>query len=557
MSTAVGATLSAIPLGGLGEIGMNMMAYEFGDSIIVVDCGLMFPEDEMLGVDFAIPDFSYLIENRDRVRAVFLTHGHEDHVGALSYFLREFDVPVFGTPLTLGLVTQRLKEHALDEVASLVPVQPRQTIEMGPFRVEYIRVTHSIGDGAALGITTPIGRILHTGDFKIDPTPVDGQLFDAYKFAEYGERGVLALFSDSTNSEREGFTPSEKVIGQALEEIFSQAPGRIIVSTFSSNIHRIQQCVDVAVRHGRKLFLNGRSMVQNAQIAQEMGYLAIPPDTALRLEQMKHSADNEIAIITTGSQGEPMSALSRMAMNDHKEIKIRPGDTVVLSAKAIPGNERAISRVINHLLRRGAEVIYENVSEIHVSGHASQEEQKIVINLARPRHFVPIHGEYRHLYHHARTAERLGVPPERIHLVENGDVLEFDADGNAARRGRVTAGRTFIDGKGIGDVGDIVLRDRMRLAHDGIVLVLIAIEKQTGRLLSGPDIISRGFVFEDASQELLQEVRDVVVGALEEMGPEAKSEWTMVQARVRNLLKKFLLKKMDRKPMILPVIIEV
>ncbi|MBI3393205.1 MAG: ribonuclease J [Nitrospirae bacterium] len=557
MSEAVGAALSAIPLGGLGEIGMNMMAFEFGDSIIVVDCGLMFPEDEMLGVDFAIPDFSYLIENRDRVRAVFLTHGHEDHVGALPYFLREFDVPVFGTPLTLGLVTQRLKEHGLDEIATLVSVQPRQTIEMGPFRVEYIRVTHSIGDGAALGITTPIGRVLHTGDFKIDPTPVDGQLFDAYKFAEYGDRGVLALFSDSTNAEREGFTPSEKVIGQALEEIFSQAPGRIIVSTFSSNIHRVQQCVDVAVRHGRKVFLNGRSMVQNAQIAQEMGYLAIPPDTSLRLEQMKHSAENEIAIITTGSQGEPMSALSRMAMDDHKEIKIRPGDTVVLSAKAIPGNERAISRVINHLLRRGAEVIYENVSEIHVSGHASQEEQKMMINLVRPRHFVPIHGEYRHLYHHAQTARRLDIPAERIHLVENGDVLEFDAEGNAARRGRVTAGRTFIDGKGIGDVGDIVLRDRMRLAHDGIVLILIAIEKQTGRLLSGPDIISRGFVFEDASQELFQEVREVVVGTLDEMGPEAKSEWTMVQARVRNLLKKFILKKMDRKPMILPVIIEI
>ncbi|MBI1865434.1 MAG: ribonuclease J [Nitrospirae bacterium] len=557
MSEAVGAALSAIPLGGLGEIGMNMMAFEFGDSIIVVDCGLMFPEDEMLGVDFAIPDFSYLIENRDRVRAVFLTHGHEDHVGALPYFLREFDVPVFGTPLTLGLVTQRLKEHGLDEIATLVSVQPRQTIEMGPFRVEYIRVTHSIGDGAALGITTPIGRVLHPGDFKIDPTPVDGQLFDAYKFAEYGDRGVLALFSDSTNAEREGFTPSEKVIGQALEEIFSQAPGRIIVSTFSSNIHRVQQCVDVAVRHGRKVFLNGRSMVQNAQIAQEMGDLAIPPDTSLRLEQMKHSAENEIAIITTGSQGEPMSALSRMAMDDHKEIKIRPGDTVVLSAKAIPGNERAISRVINHLLRRGAEVIYENVSEIHVSGHASQEEQKMMINLVRPRHFVPIHGEYRHLYHHAQTARRLDIPAERIHLVENGDVLEFDAEGNAARRGRVTAGRTFIDGKGIGDVGDIVLRDRMRLAHDGIVLILIAIEKQTGRLLSGPDIISRGFVFEDASQELLQEVREVVVGTLDEMGPEAKSEWTMVQARVRNLLKKFILKKMDRKPMILPVIIEI
>ncbi|OGW60597.1 MAG: ribonuclease J [Nitrospirae bacterium RBG_16_64_22] len=557
MSEAAGATLSAIPLGGLGEIGMNMMAFEFGDSIIVVDCGLMFPEDEMLGVDFAIPDFSYLIENRDRVRAVFLTHGHEDHVGALPYFLREFDVPVFGTPLTLGLVTQRLKEHRLDEIVRLVSVQPRQTIEMGPFRVEYIRVTHSIGDGAALGITTPIGRILHTGDFKIDPTPVDGQLFDAYKFAEYGDRGLLALFSDSTNAEREGFTPSEKVIGQALEEIFSQTSGRIIVSTFSSNIHRIQQCVDTAVRHGRKVFLNGRSMVQNAQIAQEMGYLRVPPDVCLRTEQMKQFDDREVTVITTGSQGEPMSALSRMALDDHKEIKIRPGDTVVLSAKAIPGNERAISRVINHLLRRGAEVIYENVSEIHVSGHASQEEQKIVINLARPRHFVPIHGEYRHLYHHAQTAKRLGVPSERIHLVENGDVLEFDADGNAARRGRVTAGRTFIDGKGIGDVGDIVLRDRMRLAHDGIVLILIAIEKQTGRLLSGPDIISRGFVFEDASQELLQEVREVVVGTLDEMGPEAKSEWTMVQARVRNLLKKFLLKKMDRKPMILPVIIEV
>ncbi|HEX9860723.1 MAG TPA: ribonuclease J, partial [Nitrospirota bacterium] len=462
------------------------------------------------------------------------------------------------TALTLGLIKNKLKEHALDEKVELVPVKPRDTIRLGgSFAVEFIRVTHSIVDGVGLGITTPAGVVVHTGDFKIDPTPVDGELLDFNLFSEYGRKGVMLLMSDSTNATKGGFTFSEKEVRRAFEDIFAKSKKRVIVATFASNIHRIQQAVDVAAMFGRKVILNGRSMVANASIAAELGYLHIPDGMWKNIEDLKNLQDDEVVIITTGSQGEPMSAMSRMAMDEHKQIKIRPGDTVIISAKVIPGNEKSIARIINHLMMRGADVIYEKTSEIHVSGHASKEELKLMLNIIKPRNFVPVHGEYRHLASHAKLAAKTGVPEENIFILKDGDVLELDGE-TAARRGSVDAGRVFIDGKGVGgEVGGEVLRDRMRLANDGVVIAIIGIEKLTGKVLTGPDIISRGFVFEDASQELMAEVKDVVNDLLLTLPPEIKSELSVVQTRVRTALKKFIKKRMDRLPMILPLIIEV
>ncbi len=551
-----GKSLSVIPLGGVGEIGLNSTVFEYGDDIILVDCGLMFPDDEMLGVDIVIPDFSYLLENRDKVRGIVITHGHEDHTGALPYLLAELNVPVYGTRLTLGLIKEKLKEHALDEKVELVPVRPRDVITLGVFKVEFVRVTHSIVDGVGLGITTPAGLVVHTGDFKIDPTPVDGELMDFNLFSGYGRQGVLLLMSDSTNATKGGFTFSEKEVRRAFEDIFVHAKKRIIIASFASNIHRIQQAVDVAEMFGRKVILNGRSMVDNARIAADLGYLKIPEGMWRRIEDLKDLKDEEVVIITTGSQGEPMSAMSRMAMDEHKHIRIRPGDTVIISAKIIPGNEKSIARTINHLFMRGADVIYEKTSEIHVSGHASKEELKLMLNMIRPRYFMPVHGEYRHLVSHAKLAKKVGIPDENIFIMKDGDVLEL-TESTAAVQGFVGAGRVFIDGKGVGDVGDEVLRDRMRLAHDGVVVVIISIEKMTGKVIAGPDIVSRGFVFEDASQDLLAEVRDLVMDVLIQMPAESKSEWSLVQSKVRSTLKKFIKKRMDRLPMIIPVVIEI
>jgi ribonuclease J len=547
-------TLSVIALGGLEEIGLNMTVMEYGDDMIIIDAGLMFPTEDMLGVDFVIPDFTYVLENRDKVRGIFLTHGHEDHVGALPFLLKEIKVPVYGTPLTIGLVRAKLKEHKLD--VDLKTVNPRDIIQAGAFTLEPIRVTHSIVDGVAYGIRTPAGLVVHTGDFKLDPTPVDGKLMDFHKFSEYGENGTLLLLSDSTNAERGGFTFSEKEVRRAFEEIFSEAKGRIIISTFASNIHRIQQVIDVAVMFNRKVILSGRSMVANAQIALDLGYLSIPADTWLQLEDLKNLNDNEVVIVTTGSQGEPMSVLSRIATDEHKQIKIKDGDVVILSAKVIPGNERAIGRIINYLFRRGANVIYEKVSEIHVSGHASKEELKLMLSLVRPKYFMPVHGEYRHKFYHARLAEKIGIPKGNIFNLENGDVLEVSED-EARKAGKVATGRIFVDGKGVGDVEDMVLRDRRRLAHDGIVIVIITIEKLTGSIVSGPDIISRGFIFEDASQDVLNDVKELVYLTLSEMSPEIISDKALVQAKVRSVLKKYLRNTMDRKPMIMPLIFEV
>jgi len=547
--------LSIVPLGGVEEIGLNMTVFGYGDDMIIIDAGLMFPEEDMLGVDFVIPDFSYVIENKDKIRGIILTHGHEDHTGALPFLLKEIDVPIYGTPLTLGLVKEKLREHSLEN-AALIPVKPRDMITLGAFSIEFVRVTHSIVDGVGLGIVTPLGRVVHTGDFKLDPTPVDGQLMDFHKFSEYGEKDALLMLSDSTNAEKGGFTFSEKEVRRAFEDIFSKTQGRIIIATFASNIHRIQQAIDVAVKFGRKIILCGKSIVSNAQIALELGYLKIPRETWLKLDDLKNLEDKEVVIITTGSQGEPMSVLSRIATDEHKNIKVKDGDTVILSAKMIPGNERSIGRIINHLFRRGANVIYEKVSEVHVSGHASKEELKLMLNLVRPKYFMPVHGEYRHLVYHSSLAEKVGIPGENIFILENGEMLEISENG-ARKNGRVSSGRIFIDGKGVGDVEDMVLRDRRRLGYDGIVLAMIAIEKLTGRLVSGPDIITRGFVFEDASPEVISSIGNLVTETLRGLDKEIMLDPSLVKAKIRSVLKKYLRNTMEKSPMIVPIIFEI
>jgi ribonuclease J len=550
-----GSPLLVIPLGGVEEIGLNMTVFQYEDDIVIVDAGLMFPDEEMLGVDIVIPDFTYILENREKIRGIVLTHGHEDHVGALPYLLKEIDVPVFGTPLTLALVREKLKEFELTDVP-LVSVKPRDTITLGAFRIEFIRVTHSIVDGVGLGIQTPLGNIIHTGDFKLDPTPVDGELMDFHKFTEYGEKGTLLMMSDSTNAEKGGFTFSEKEVRRAFDDIFAKSSGRIIIATFASNIHRVQQAIDVAVQNNKKVIMCGKSMVSNAAIALELGYLKMPQGTWVKIENLKNLRDDEVVIITTGSQGEPMSVLSRIAIDEHKQIKIKEGDTVILSAKIIPGNERSIGRIINHLMRRGADVKYEQVSDIHVSGHASKEELKLMMNLVKPKYFMPIHGEYRHLRYHYRLAEKSGIPRENIFILEDGSVLEISGSGATVRE-KVTSGRIFIDGRDTGGVEDIVLRDRKRLAHDGIVIILVGIEKSTRKIISGPEIISRGFVFEDASQDIINEVRNLMVAALENLDDSLIADVSLVQAKMRSTLKKYLRNTMERSPMIMPIIMEV
>ena len=548
--------LRIIPLGGVEEVGgLNMTVMEYGDDMIVIDAGLMFPEEDMLGVDYVIPDFTYIIENKDRLRAIILTHGHEDHTGALPFLLREVSAPVYATALTLGLVQEKLKEYNLTKVR-LSAVSPRDVVKLGAFEVEFIRVTHSIVDGVALGITTPVGRVVHTGDFKIDPTPVDGQLLDFHRFTDYGEKGTLLLLSDSTNAEKGGFTFSEKEVSRALGHIFQDAKGRIILSTFASNIHRIQQAIDVAIANSRKVVFCGRSIENNARIALELGYLTIPRETWIMLDEMRDFADNEILLITTGSQGEPMSVLSRIATGEHKQIKIREGDTVVLSAKMIPGNERSIGRIINRLFKHGANVIHEKVSEIHVSGHASKEELKLMLNLVHPRFFMPIHGEYRHLVTHSKLGLKQGIPQDNIFILDNGDVLELDHDG-ARKHGKVQTGRVYIDGKGAGDVEEMVLRDRRRLGYGGIVLVLMSIQKTTGQIVSGPDVITKGFILENTSQEVMDEIRSLIVTTVQGLDREVTSDVSLVQDRVRTALKKHFRNKMDRKPMVMPLVFEV
>ncbi|HEY3308041.1 MAG TPA: ribonuclease J [Desulfuromonadaceae bacterium] len=549
------SSLQIIPFGGLGEIGLNMMAYQCADDIIIVDCGLMFPEPDMLGIDYVIPDISWLREHRACVRAICLTHGHEDHIGALPFVLQELNVPVYGTALTLGFVNEKLKEYKLDDVVELVTVKPRDSVDLGCFRVEFLRVAHSVVDGCALAITTPEGVVIHTGDFKIDQTPVDGQLTDLASLSRYGEAGVLALLSDSTNVEREGYTLSEKYVGEAFNDIFPKCQGRIIVACFSSSIHRVQQVADVAIRCGRKILLNGRSMIANVRIARQLGYLTISDDMLFDLKELPHLPPEQVCIISTGSQGEPMSALTRIAMDDHKQIKLEKGDTVILSSRVIPGNERTISELINHLYRRGAEVFHEKVSEVHVSGHASQEELKLMINTVQPRFFIPIHGEYRHLVKHVQVARKVGLPEERCILATNGDVVSFYAD-TAAIVEKVESGRVFVDGKGVGDVGAIVLKDRKHLSEDGMVVIIIGMNQSSGTLIYGPDLVSRGFVFEDESKNYLEQARAIVMDALTELNEEMRCDSEEVKQAVRQALRRFFKKTIERRPVILPVIME-
>lgn len=555
MQTEQKASLFVIALGGLEEVGLNMTIFQYADDLIIVDAGLMFPEEDMLGVDYVIPDFSYILENREKVKGIFITHGHEDHTGALPFLLKEIKAPIFATPLTLALIREKLKEHDISDIP-LLKVNPRENIKIGAFEVEFLRVTHSIVDGVGLGIKTPLGLIVHTGDFKLDPTPVDGELMDLHKFSEYGEKGTLLLLSDSTNAERGGFTFSEKEVRRAFEDIFAKTNGRIIIATFASNIHRIQQVIDVAVQYRRKVIMCGKSIVSNSQIALDLGYLRIPKNTWIKLEDLKKIQDNEIVIIVTGSQGEPMSVMSRIAMNEHPHIKIKDGDIVILSARIIPGNERAIGRIINHLMRRGADVKYEKVSDIHVSGHASKEELKLMMNMVKPKYFMPIHGEYRFLKYHANLAKKSGIPEENIFILENGEVLEI-TEGGISRNGKVQSGRVFIDGKGIGGVRDIVLRDRRRLAHDGVVIILVGIERLTKKIVSGPEIISRGFIFEDASQDIINEVRALMARTLFQIDDNIISDTSVIQTKLRSALKKYLRDTMDRRPMIIPIIMEV
>lgn len=549
--------LKVIPFGGLGEIGMNMMVLDYDESILIIDAGLMFPEDNMLGIDIVIPDFSYLRANRQRVRALIVTHGHEDHIGAIPFLLREFQVPIYATALTLALIRAKLQEHGLLERSQLIQMAPREHCEIGPFKVEFIQVCHSIPDGVGLAIETPIGTIIHSGDFKVDNSPIDDRRFDLVRFGSYGERGVLALFSDSTNVERPGYTLSEKDIGRVLREIFRECTERIVVAVFASNLHRIQQVIDLAAEFGRKVLLNGRSMLNNIRIGRELGLLNFDPANEINLQELPGLPPSKVLMLTTGSQGEPMSALTRMAFDVHKKLKIRPGDTIILSSKFIPGNERAIQTIINHLHRQGAEVIHEQVKDIHVSGHAYQEELKLMLSLVRPRYFIPIHGEYRHLYKHRKLAIAMGIAPERSLLAENGDVISFTED-RAWLDKRLEAGRIFVDGKGVGDVGDLVLRDRRHLSEDGLVIATLVLDKNSHEILNGPDLITRGFILEETKPELLDAAKCIIFEVLDRQLNEGYDlDCADLQLEVRRELKRFFHGVLERRPVIYAIIIEI
>lgn len=547
--------IQIIPLGGLGEIGKNMTVVRFGDDIIVIDSGLMFPEDDMLGIDLVIPDISYLLENRDLVRAIVLTHGHEDHIGALPYVLKQLNVPVYGTRLTLGILEGKLKESNIAGT-NLIPVTAKDEVQIGAFTVGFIHVSHSIADSVALSIKTPLGTIVHTGDFKFDQTPVDGKVTDFHKLAELGDQGVLVLLADSTNAEHAGYTMSEKSVGVSFDESFSNARGRIIIASFSSNIHRVQQAIDTACKYKRKVAILGRSMINVVTIASELGYLTIPEGIVIDIDEIKNYPPSGVVIITTGSQGEPMSALTRMAMSDHRKVDIAPGDTIIISATPIPGNEKLVSRTIDYLLRQGAEVIYEKTSGIHVSGHASQEELKLMHNLIRPKFFIPVHGEFRHLIKHSKLAQELGMPKDHIFLSENGQIMEFTPEKGSVV-GKVTAGVILVDGLGVGDVGNIVLRDRRQLSQEGILIVVITMDKQHGSVLAGPDIVSRGFVYVRESEQLMDEAKIRVRQTLEKCELNNITEWATIKSSVRDTLGKYLYEKTRRRPMILPIIMEV
>ena len=547
--------LQVIPLGGLGEIGKNMTVIRVDDEILVIDSGLMFPEEDMLGVDLVIPDISYLLENRDKIKAIVLTHGHEDHIGALPYVLKQISVPVYGTRLTLGILEGRLKENGVDS-SNLHSVMQGDIINVGCFSVGFIRVNHSIPDAVGLSIKTPVGMIVHTGDFKLDYTPIDGKMTDFRRFSDLGNKGVLLMLADSTNAERAGHTPSERTVGASFDKAFHNARSRIIVATFSSNVHRIQQVIDTAVRYKRRVAVLGRSMVNVVGISLELGYITAPEGTIIDIDEIGNFRGDQLVIVTTGSQGEPMSALTRMAMSDHRKVTIVPDDTVIISATPIPGNEKLVSKTIDNLMRLGANVVYGRDKGVHVSGHASQEELKLMHNLVRPKFFMPVHGEYHHLVQHAKLAQELGMPKENIFLGENGQIFEFTRDKGMVA-GTVTAGMVMVDGLGVGDVGNIVLRDRRQLSQDGILIVVVTMDKASNRVVSGPDIVSRGFVYVRESEALMDEAKARVEQALERCEDENVKEWAAIKSNVRDALGRYLFEKTRRRPMILPIIMEI
>ncbi|MEW8955207.1 ribonuclease J [Clostridium sp.] len=548
--------VKVIPLGGLNEIGKNMTVIEYKEDIIVIDCGLKFPDEDMFGIDIVIPDVTYLLKNKERVRGIFFTHGHEDHIGALPYILKQINVPVYGTKLTLGLIETKLKEHGLLSTTELIRVKARDIIRLNNASVEFIKTNHSIADSVAIAIHTPLGVVLHTGDFKVDYTPIDGEIMDFARFAELGKKGVLVMLADSTNVERPGYTMSERTVGEAFEKIFLKAKGRILVATFASNIHRIQQVLIAAEKYGRKVAVSGRSMENTVAVASELGYLDAGKDIMINIDSINRYPDDKIVIVTTGSQGEPMSALARMATSEHKKVNIIEGDTVIISANPIPGNEKLISKVINQLFKKGAEVIYEALDDIHVSGHACQEELKLMQCLAKPRFFIPVHGEYRHLKQHKELAEKLGMPSSNICIMDNGDVVEVSRD-QIRKNGTVVSGQVFVDGLGVGDVGNIVLRDRKHLSQDGILTVVVTIEKESGAVIAGPDIISRGFVYVRESEGLMDEAREIVKSALRECEIKKITDWASMKSMIKDALRVYLYEKTKRKPMILPIIMEI
>lgn len=549
--------LKVIALGGLEEIGKNMTVLEYGNDIIIIDCGLAFPEDDMLGIDLVIPDITYLAKNVEKIRGIVLTHGHEDHIGALPYVLKQLKVPVFGTLLTLGLLENKLREHKMLDKTTLHTVVPGEKVKLGEMVVEFIHTNHSIADSVALAIQTPVGMVIHTGDFKVDYTPIDGDIIDLQRFAELGSQGVLLLMSDSTNAERKGFTMSEKNVGKVFERIFEETPrNRIMVATFSSNIHRIQQIINAAYMYGRKVAIIGRSMVNAVKTASELDYLWVPPRTLIDINEIKNYRDEQLVIITTGSQGETMSALSRIANSEHKQVSVKPDDKIIISASAIPGNEKNVIRVVNELLKKGTDVVYGGIEDIHVSGHARQEELKLMLALTKPKFFMPVHGEYMHLSSHRDLAISMGMDKKNIFVNKLGDVLELSKN-EAKVTGTVPTGQVMVDGLGVGDVGNIVLRDRKHLSEDGLMVVVVSMEEETGQIVAGPDIISRGFVYVRESEGLMDGAREVVVKALQECEEKNITSWNYIKNLIKDTLKNYIWQKTKRSPMILPIIMEV
>lgn len=548
--------VKVIPLGGLGEVGKNITAFEYEDEIVIIDCGLTFPDEDLYGIDLIIPDVTYLVRNKDKVKGVLITHGHEDHIGGLPYVLKQINVPIYGTKLTLGLIESKLQEHGILNDCTLNMVKPGDIIEIGNFKTEFIRTNHSIADSVSIALHTPVGIIVHTGDFKVDFTPIDGETIDLQRYAQLGKRGVLLLMADSTNSLHQGYTMSEKTVGEALENLFIKAEGRVIVATFASNIHRVQQIANASVKNGRKIAFSGRSMEKISEVAMELGYLFIPKEMIIDLSKTKNYSNEKVTIITTGSQGEPMAALTRIASGAHRSIQIEKGDMVIISATPIPGNQKPVSNVINDLTEKGADVIYEAIEEIHVSGHACEQELRLIHALLKPKFFIPVHGEYKHLIKHAKIAEDMGIDKSNIFVLETGDVFELSRN-KAQISGKVPSGRVLIDGIGVGDVGNIVLRDRKNLAEDGIITVVIVIDRKNKTIISGPDIVTRGFVYVRDSEQLMREIRDIVSESVEKCLDNNITQWSEIKNTIRRDINTFVYTKMKRKPMVLPVITEI